>query len=204
MSFPSPFYKWRPHPWHGLETGENPPELVTAYIELTPFDTVKYEVDKKTGYLRVDRPQRTTSRPPSLYGFVPRTFCGKRVADLSPKANVGDKDPLDICVVSERNINHADILLEARVVGGLQMVDGNEADDKIIAILSSDYIHEDVNDISGLPELVVERLRHYFLTYKMKGDKSADDVFIASVYGREHAFKVVAAAMADYADEYGD
>jgi len=204
MSFPSPFYKWRPHPWHGLESGENPPEIVTAYIELTPFDTVKYEVDKKTGYLRVDRPQRTTSRPPNLYGFVPRTFCGPRVAALSPKAGCGDKDPLDICVVSERNINHADILCEARVVGGLQMIDGSEADDKIIAILSSDYIHAEVNDISGLPDLVIERLRHYFLTYKMRGDKNPDDVFIEKVYGREHAFEVVSAAMADYLDEYGE
>lgn len=204
MSFPSPFYKWRPHPWHGLDTGENPPEIVTAYIELTPFDTVKYEVDKKTGYLRVDRPQRTTSRPPSLYGFIPRTFCGPRVAALSPTSRLGDKDPLDICVVSERNINHADILLEARVVGGLQMVDGSEADDKIIAILASDYIHEKVDDISGLPELVVERLKHYFLTYKMKGEKSSDDVSIEKVYGKEHAYEVVKASMADYNDEYGD
>lgn len=204
MSFPEPFYKWRPHPWHGLEPGNNPPELVTAYIELTPFDTVKYEVDKKTGYLRVDRPQRTTSRPPNLYGFVPRTFCGKRVAELSPQSKQGDKDPLDICVISERNINHADILLEARVVGGLQMVDGSEADDKIIAILATDYIHADARDISDLPDLIVERLRHYFLTYKMRGDKNPSDVFISAAYGRDHAFKVVEAAMADYLAEFGD
>ncbi len=204
MSFPDPFFKWRPHPWHGLEPGNNPPELVTAYIELTPFDTVKYEVDKKTGYLRVDRPQRTTSRPPNLYGFIPRTFCGARVAELSPQSKHGDKDPLDVCVISERNINHADILLEARVVGGLQMIDGQEADDKIIAVLATDYIHADARDIEDLPELIVERLRHYFLTYKMRGDKNPSDVFINCTYGREHAFKVVEAAMADYLAEYGD
>lgn len=204
MSFPSPFYKWRPHPWHGLEVGTNPPEILTAYIELTPFDTVKYEVDKKTGYLRVDRPQRTTSRPPHLYGFVPRTFCGERVSKLSPKSKVGDKDPLDICVISERPINHADILLEARVVGGLQMVDSGEADDKIIAVLANDYLYGSANDISDLPDVSIERLRHYFKTYKMTGDKSPEDICVEVTYGRDHAFKVVEAAIADYEDEYGN
>jgi inorganic pyrophosphatase len=63
------FYQWRPHPWHGLEIGPNPPIIVHAYIEITPFDTVKYEVDKLTGYMRVDRPQRTSAQPPMLYGF---------------------------------------------------------------------------------------------------------------------------------------
>src|SRR4030067_2022675 len=73
MSFPSAFYRWRPHPWHGLEVGPRPPSIVHAFIEITPFDLIKYEVDKITGYLRVDRPQRSSSLPPSLYGFVPRT-----------------------------------------------------------------------------------------------------------------------------------
>jgi inorganic pyrophosphatase len=67
------FNQWRPHPWHGLEPGPDAPSSVIAYIEITPFDFVKYEVDKKTGYLRVDRPHRTSSLPPTLYGFVPRT-----------------------------------------------------------------------------------------------------------------------------------
>ena len=75
MTFPSPFYRWRPHPWHGLEAGPNPPSEIHAYIEITPFDLVKYEVDKATGYLRVDRPQRSSSQPPALYGFIPRTYC---------------------------------------------------------------------------------------------------------------------------------
>ena len=74
------FHEWRPHPWHGLEVGRQPPLSVNAYIEITPFDLIKYEVDKTTGYLRVDRPQRTSSLPPSLYGFIPRTYCAARVA----------------------------------------------------------------------------------------------------------------------------
>jgi inorganic pyrophosphatase len=105
--------EWRPHPWHGLETGDDPPRVVNAYIEITPFDLVKYEVDKLTGYLRVDRPQRTSSQPPALYGFIPRTYCGERVAALAPKSTRGDGDPLDICVISERPISKSEILLRA-------------------------------------------------------------------------------------------
>jgi inorganic pyrophosphatase len=93
MAFPTPFYRWRPHPWHGLEVGPSPPQLVYAYIEITPFDVVKYEIDKVTGYLRVDRPQRTSSQPPTLYGFIPRTFCGRRVGALCPGGSTGTATP---------------------------------------------------------------------------------------------------------------
>src|SRR5215471_19342049 len=77
------YSRWRPHPWHGLEPGENAPRIVNAYIEITPFDLMKYEVDKASGYLRVDRPQRTSSQPPALYGFIPQTYCGDRVCRLA-------------------------------------------------------------------------------------------------------------------------
>ena len=147
MTFPKPFFRWRPHPWHGLEPGPDAPSVVNAYIELTPFDTVKYELDKETGYLRVDRPQRTSSQPPMLYGFVPRTFCGDRVGNLLPEADGGDGDPIDICVVSERPIQRSEVVLQARVLGGLPMVDGGEADDKIIAVLDSDEYWASVKDI---------------------------------------------------------
>ena len=151
MSFPKPFFRWRPHPWHGLEAGAAAPDVLNAYIELTPFDTVKYEIDKETGYLRVDRPQRTSSQPPMLYGFVPRTFCGERVGALLPEAERGDGDPLDICVISERPIQRSEVVLEARVLGGLPMVDGGEADDKIIAVLDSDEYWSRVTDLEDLP-----------------------------------------------------
>ena len=129
------FSQWRPHPWHGLSAGDDAPRVVNAYIEITPFDLIKYEVDKASGYLRVDRPQRTSSQPPALYGFIPRTYCGPRVAALTPVTKRGDGDPLDICVLSERPIAKSEILLSARVIGGLQLVDRDEADDKIIAVL---------------------------------------------------------------------
>jgi inorganic pyrophosphatase len=97
-SFPKPFYRWRPHPWHGLDLGPEPPRIVHAFIEICPFDLVKYEVDKTTGYLRVDRPHRTSSQHPTLYGFIPKTYCGDKVGALMENAERGDGDPLDICV----------------------------------------------------------------------------------------------------------
>lgn len=202
MAFPKPFYRWRPHPWHGLDAGIAPPRLVHAYIEITPYDLVKYEIDKTTGYLRVDRPQRTSSQPPALYGFIPRTYCGARVKALSPNSVSGDGDPLDICVVSERPINRAEVILNARVVGGLQMVDGGEADDKIIAVLENDYVWGKAQDLTDLPDVLVERLRHYFSTYKVMPGEQAQ-ISIDRVYGIEHAHQVVQASLLDYDEEYG-
>lgn len=204
MSFPQPFFRWRPHPWHGLEIGPKPPEIVHAYIELTPFDRVKYELDKKTGYLRVDRPNRTSAFAPSLYGFIPRTFCGKRVKAMMPDAQAGDEDPLDICVISERPITNPETIVNARVVGGLPMLDNNEADDKIIAVLENDAMWSGVNDIDELPKVMVDRLRHYFSIYKSLTPEESAPVKIAAAYGREHALKVVEASMADYIDEFGE
>ena len=111
------FSQWRPHPWHGLDVGVAPPRRVHAYIEITPYDTVKFEVDKKSGYLRVDRSIRSSSQNPALYGMIPRTLSGDRVCRLMPDAETGDGDPLDICVISERPILRNEILVNARVVG---------------------------------------------------------------------------------------
>ena len=203
MAFPRPFYRWRPHPWHGLEVGPSPPALVHAYIEITPFDLVKYELDKETGYLRCDRPQRTSSQVPALYGFVPRTFCADRVAGLMPGASRGDGDPLDICVVSERPISRSEVILNARVVGGLPMLDAGEADDKVVAVLENDHLWGEVEDIDGLPEVLVERLRHYFTTYKLVPGREAE-VAIGDAYGRKHAESVIEAAVADYDEAFGE
>jgi inorganic pyrophosphatase len=176
--------------------------VVHAYIEITPFDTVKYELDKATGYLAVDRPQRTSALPPTLYGFVPRTYCGRRVGALMKNAKVGDHDPLDICVISERPINRSDVILKARVVGGLPMLDDGEADDKIIAVLKDDHLWSGVQDITELPGVLVERLRHYFETYKLVPGNTTR-VSIDTAYNREHAEKVIRAAMEDYQEEHG-
>lgn len=201
-STPPTYFRWRPHPWHGLETGPEPPGLVNAYIEITPFDLVKYEVDKSTGYLRVDRPQRTSSSPPTLYGFIPRTYCGKRVGALAPGSQTGDGDPLDICVISERQIERAEIILTAQVIGGLQMIDAGMADDKIVAVLQRDPVWGDIRDLEELPAALVERLRHYFETYKMLPGQH-QPVHIAKVYDRSHACQVIQAAIEDYQDDFG-
>jgi inorganic pyrophosphatase len=204
MSIPPSFYRWRPHPWHGLDAGEDAPNVVNAYIEITPFDTIKYEIDKATGYLRVDRPQTGSAQPPTLYGFVPRTYCGKRVADLSaPDVTQADGDPIDICVVSERAITRSEIVLRARVVGGIQMIDDGEADDKIVAVLASDLFWGGVKDIKELPPALLDRLTHYFATYKLVPGKHSN-VRIERAYGREHAAQVIQASMDDYQEAYAD
>jgi len=193
---------FRPHPWHGLDVGPEPPAVLHAYIEITPFDLIKYEIDKQSGYLRIDRPQRGSSQPPALYGFVPRTYCGPRVQRLSPESARGDGDPLDICVLSERAITRSEILVAARVIGGLAMIDADEADDKIIAVLDNDYVYGEARDIGDVPRVLVERLQHYFLTYKLVPDRPTT-ARIKRVYGREHAFDVVRAAIDDYAESFG-
>jgi inorganic pyrophosphatase len=198
------FNRWRRHPWHGLQprTEGAAEDIIQTYIEMTADDVVKYELDKESGFLMVDRPQRTTSTPPALYGFIPRTYCAEEVAKMCPDVDVADGDPLDICVFSERHINRADIILNARVVGGIQMIDDGEADDKIIAVLEGDNIWGNVHDIADLPSIKVERLQHYFSTYKLIPGKEID-IKVDHVYGRDEALRVIAAAEKDYDNHYG-
>lgn len=196
------WFRYRPHPWHGLSTGDDPPARIDAFIELTPFDVIKYEIDKRTGYLMVDRPQRTSSTPPTPYGFIPRTWCGPRVAALSPTSSRGDRDPLDVCVLTERPVDRTEILLKAHVIGGISMIDDGEADDKIIAVMDRDAVYGEASDIGEIPIALVDRLQHYFATYKLVPGVTSE-VTIAGTYGRDHAMKVVQASIEDYVEEYG-
>ena len=195
-----PHQRFRPHPWHGLSVGPQPPDLVNAFVEITPFDLVKSEVDQVSGFLRVDRPQRSSSSPPTLYGFIPRTLCGDGVAKVAGLQH-GDGDPLDICVLSERPIARAEVILDVRVLGGLLMEDGGEADDKIVAVLKDDAIWSEARDITDLPKRLIERLQHYFLTYKMRPGETAT-VKVQQIYGVQRARQVVEAAIADYRAAY--
>jgi inorganic pyrophosphatase len=201
VAAPSGVSRYRPHPWHGLDVGPDPPEILNAYIEITPFDLMKYEVDKVSGYLRVDRPQRSSAQHPALYGFVPRTYCAERVCRLAPGARRGDGDPLDICVLSERAIARSEIIVRGRVIGGLQMVDDGEADDKIISVLENDDAWGDARDVKDVPPVLIERLQHYFETYKLVPGRRPR-ARVAKVYGRPHALAVVRAAIADYGEHY--
>lgn len=196
------------HPWHGVELGEKAPQIVNAYIEIIPADTIKYEIDKPSGHILVDRPQKLSNNMPCLYGFVPKTLCDTKIAAYANERTgrtdiTGDNDPLDICVLSERNFLHNNILCEAKVIGGFRMLDGGEADDKIIAVLKGDQAYGDFNDITEMPKMVIDRVRHFFLTYKDL-DGGAKNVEITHVYGREEALKVVELAHSDYTEKYGD
>jgi inorganic pyrophosphatase len=202
------YLRFRPHPWHGLSPGLRFPDIVQAYVELTPTDGVKYEIDKVSGYLKVDRPQRFSSFCPMLYGFVPRTYCGEQVAAHTiagaPLVDRGDNDPLDICVLTDRPVFRGEILLEARPVGGLRMVERSEADDKIIAVLIGDPTYGGIVDVSQVPRPVIDRLRHYFLTYKTIPGESAATITVDPVYNATEARGVLIAAQADYAAQFPD
>jgi inorganic pyrophosphatase len=194
--------RYKSHPWHGVDIGREAPAIVTAFIEMVPTDTVKYEIDKVTGYLRIDRPQKYSNVVPALYGFIPQTFSAGSVAEFcmekSGKENIkGDGDPIDICVLTEKEISHGNILVKARPIGGFRMIDNDESDDKIIAVLNNDTVYGHFNDISELPELVVDRLKHYFLTYKdLPGQER--NVVITHVFGQEEAFEIIRRSMEDY------
>jgi inorganic pyrophosphatase len=194
---------FRAHPWHGVSMGKDAPAVVTTYIEIVPTDTVKYEMDKITGILRMDRPQQYSNVCPSLYGFLPRTLCAERVGELCAERTgrvgiVGDGDPMDVCVLTEKEISHGDILVQAIPIGGLRMIDGQEADDKIVAVLSGDAVFGSLRDISDCPAPLVDRLRHYFLTYKQGPDRASRAVEIAGVYRRDEAHDVIRRSQEDY------
>ena len=192
------------HPWHGITFGDKAPAEVTVFIEIVPRDTVKYEVDKETGYLKIDRPQQYSNVVPANYGFVPQTYCDERVANLAREKSGkdikrGDGDPLDILVLSEHHIPRGDIILKATPIGGFCLIDGGEADDKIIAVLKGDKVFEQYKEIEELPKGILARFEHYFLTYKNLPDEP-DVCEIAYSYGREQSYEVIRAAIADYAD----
>jgi inorganic pyrophosphatase len=194
---------FRAHPWHGVSIGAEAPKVVTAYIEIVPTDTVKYEVDKKSGFLKVDRPQRFSNYCPVYYGLVPQTYCSDGVAALFAARTkrtgiVGDGDPLDICVLTEKTIPHSDILLTALPIGGFSLADGGEADDKIIAVMKDDATYGGYTDISQVPLALLDRLQHYFLTYKNAPGSIHHKVEITSIYGREEALNVIDVSHADY------
>lgn len=188
------------HPWHGVNIGPDAPNRVTCYIEIVPTDTVKYEVDKASGYLKVDRPQKYSNVCPTLYGLVPQTYCGDLVAGEGLQ---GDGDPLDICVLTEKTFTHGDILVEAIPVGGIRLIDHKQADDKIIAVLKDDAVYGRWQDIADVSPQVIERLRHYFLTYKDAPGAETRNTSIPAVYGRTAAHEVILKSREDYRKKFG-
>lgn len=198
--------RYKSHPWHGIDIGDEAPEVVTCFIEVVPTDTVKYEVDKVSGYLRLDRPQKYSNVVPALYGFLPQTYSGEKVAEVAREKTgnnsiKGDGDPIDICILTEKDITHGDIIVKARPIGGFRMIDNNEADDKLIAVLNKDAVYGDYKDIKDCPPLVIDRLKHYFLTYKdLPGEKRRCE--ITHIYGIEEAHDLIRRSMEDYSDRF--
>jgi len=199
--------RFKPHPWHGISAGDKAPEVVNTFIELVPSDTIKYEVDKASGYLKVDRPQKFSSYAPAMYGFIPQTYCMEQVAAYCMEKTgrtgiTGDGDPLDILVLCEREVPRGDMLVQAIPIGGLRMIDGNEADDKIISVLVNDAVYGNYRDVTNLPDKIRQRLKHYFLTYKQipGGEITCE---ITHIYGQGEAWEVIRASMADYVHHYG-
>lgn len=198
--------RYKSHPWHGIDIGKDSPNIITTFIEMVPTDTVKYEIDKETGYLRIDRPQKYSNVVPALYGFIPQTFSAARVAEFcmekTGRKNIkGDGDPIDICVLTEKEITHGDIIVRARPLGGFRMIDGDESDDKIIAVLNNDTVYGHFRDITDIPELVIDRLKHYFLTYKdLPGHES--NVEITHTFGIDEAHEIISRSIEDYKHKF--
>lgn len=196
------------HPWHGVRPATEAHEILNAYIEIVPTDAVKYELDKGSGHLRVDRPQRFSSFCPTLYGFIPQSYCGIRVGQLCCERTglegiKGDGDPMDICVLSEKAFTHGDFFVRAKPIGGLRMIDGMEADDKIISVLESDVAYGHIEELNETPKGLVDRIKHYFLSYKQLPQDAPRRVEITDVYGREEAMDVIRRSFEDYRERYG-
>lgn len=199
----NPISQFRAHPWHGVPIGPEAPKIVTVYVELVPTDTVKYEVDKATGILKIDRPQMYSNVCPAVYGFVPQTYCAEKVGELCQMRTgrqniIGDGDPLDICILTEKDILHGDILLQAIPLGGFRMIDKGQADDKIISVLKGDAAYGHWKDLADCTPALIQRLKHYFLTYKKAPDSTVDTCEITDVYDREEAYEVIRRSQIDY------
>jgi inorganic pyrophosphatase len=200
---------FRAHPWHGVELGDLAPEVVPVFVEMLPTDSIKYELDKVTGFVKVDRPQRFSAQCPSLYGFIPQTLSGPLTAEFGMRKTGragldGDGDPLDICVLSERPINRANILLKARPIGGLRMIDNGDVDDKLIAVLENDLSYGHWRDIKDCPDNMMERFEHYFLTYKEMPGVDQRKTEITHIYGREEAHEIIRRCRQDYVEQFSD
>ena len=197
------------HPWHGVSAGEDAPLIVNTFVEIVPRDVVKYELDKPSGHLRLDRPQKFSSLCPTLYGFVPQTYCGEKIAELCERKTgrtgiVGDGDPLDICVLSEKTILSSNFFVNAKPIGGLRLLDHGEADDKIIAVLEKDIAFGEIEDITDCPQGLIDRIAHYFLSYKQLPNDTPRELEVTHVYSREEAHEVIKLSFEDYREKFGN
>lgn len=203
------YSKYTLHPWHGVEPGKSAPQLVNAFIEIVPTDTVKYEVDKASGWLKVDRPQQFSNIVPALYGFIPQTLCDIQTGEYCMSKTgrtgiIGDQDPIDVVVLSEKTFPTSGFLMQVVPIGGFRMIDKNEADDKIIAVMKDDAVYGHYTDITQIEPNIIKRLQHYFLTYKDMPGTTGKTVEIADVYGAAEAREVIVCSLNDYRNRFSN
>jgi len=169
------------HPWHGADYGEGAPQTVNGLIEIPQGSRTKYEIDKKTGLLKLDRIIYSSFHYPVNYGFIPQTL-GQ------------DGDPLDILVMCSESIQPL-CLVEATVIGNMQMIDTGVVDDKIIAVASKDPGVNHYKSVDELPKHFIAVLRNYFEQYKVLENKV---VAIDDFQDAEAAYKIIDEAIALY------
>ena len=174
------------HPWHNVDIGDEAPEYVTGIIEIPKNCRAKYELDKESGLLKLDRVLYSSINYPANYGFIPKTYCD-------------DDDPLDILVLSQIEIVPM-CLVEARVIGVMRMLDGGEMDDKIIAVARHDMSVAHMKDISELPLHSIKELRSFFENYKELENKSVE---VEDFQGPDVAMHIVRQSIVDYQTKFG-
>ncbi|MFT7616085.1 MAG: inorganic pyrophosphatase [Candidatus Woesearchaeota archaeon] len=167
--------------WHDIAVGKDQPKIVNAIIEIPKNSSVKYELDKDSGLLMLDRHMHSAVYYPMDYGFIPKTYCD-------------DKDPLDIFLIGTAP-TYPLTLCEAKVLGVIKMIDDGEQDDKIIAVHAGDHIFKEWDSLDDVPKHMIAQLKNFLQTYKiLKGD----EVIVSDILGKEEAYKVVTEAIALY------
>ncbi len=174
------------NPWHAVPSGRLTPEFINGIIEIPKGSRAKYELDKETGLLKMDRVLYSSVYYPANYGFIPRTYCD-------------DKDPLDILILSQIEVVPM-CLVSAQVIGAMRMIDGGEADDKIIAVAEGDMSVNHINDISELPAHFIRELETFFEDYKKLENKS---VVIEEFQSKFIALQIVEKSIQDYKEKFG-
>jgi inorganic pyrophosphatase len=173
------------HPWHGVPPGEQSPRIVNVIIEIPQGSRAKYEIDKASGLLKLDRVIYSSFHYPVNYGFIPQTYGD-------------DKDPLDILVFTSLPVQPL-TLMEAKVIGVMQMMDGGEGDDKIIAVAANDPSVNHYNNMEELPPHFFSELRHFFEEYKRLENKT---VKVEEFQDKATALKIVTDAIQLYQDTF--